>query len=70
MFKHTTKESILSGFLGGLGIFIGDYFWTGGSFNGLMMGLALVVFLGFLRPHIMGEQREAREKDEREKSQS
>ena len=70
MFKHTTKESILYGFYIGLGVFLGDYFWTGGGFGGLMMSLGFFIFFGFLRPHILGEQRETREKEEREKSQS
>ena len=70
MFKHTTKDSISSGFLIGLAVFVVESLVSDSSFGGLIMGLSFFVFFAFLRPHIMGEQREAREKEKREESQT
>lgn len=70
MFKHTTKKSILSGFFVGLAVFVSQYLVLDGSFDGLIMGLGIFMFEAFLRPHIMGEQRETREKEERGEGQT
>lgn len=70
MFKHTTKNSILYGFCIGLAVFVSQYLVFDGSFDGLIMGLGLFVFFGFLQPHIVGEQRETREKEKREEGQT
>ena len=44
MFKHTTKDSILSGFLIGLALFVVESLVSDSSFGGLIMGLSFFVF--------------------------
>jgi len=70
MFKHTTKNTILFGFLLGVAAFVVEYLISDSTLGSLLMALSFFVYFGFLRPHIVGEQREAREREKREESQS
>lgn len=68
MFKHTTKNSILCGSLLAVAAFVVEYLISDSGLGALIIGLCFFVYFGFLRPHIVGQQREAREKKKREES--